>query len=223
MSVGDTVSGRRATTIPGCVPGGNRNAFEKSRSPDTTTDEVSRARSAIASSGAPLSPTSLTSATSWPAATSALVTARGSDSIDEEPRHRSARAKPLLRSKPRGVALDRSDLLAGEVVLGEDLGLGAAGSKEPEHCRRRYARPSDHGLAKRPRRICGDARDDLGHGASVPNLVGAGDQIGRARFTPGRPVAAHDKPCRCHEFPQRARAVSISWNRLPPREHFGAG
>ena len=197
MSVGDTVSGRRATTIPGCVPGGNRNAFEKSRSPDTTTDEVSRARSAIASSGAPLSPTSLTSATSWPAATSALVTAR------------SARAKALLRSKPRGVAKDRSDLLAGEVVLGEDLGLGAAGSKEPEHCRRRYARPSDHGLAKRPRRICGDARDDLGHGASVPNLVGAGYRLRSARYTPGRPVAAHDKPCRCHEFPQRARAVSI--------------
>jgi len=51
MSAGVITSGRRATTMPGCVPGGNRNAFEKSRSPDTTIDEVSLARAAIASSG----------------------------------------------------------------------------------------------------------------------------------------------------------------------------
>jgi len=54
----------RATMMPGCVPGGNRNAFEKSRSPDTTIEEVSRARAAIASSVAPLRPTSRTSTTS---------------------------------------------------------------------------------------------------------------------------------------------------------------
>ena len=64
MSAGEITSGSRATMMPGCVPGGNRNAFEKSRSPDTTIEEVSRARAAIASSVAPLRPTSRTSTTS---------------------------------------------------------------------------------------------------------------------------------------------------------------
>ena len=62
-------------------------------------------------------------------------------------------------------------MLGREVVLNQDLDLGTTGAKKPEHGRCRHTRPGNHGLAEGARGIRSDARNDLGHWQSVPDLA----------------------------------------------------